>query len=181
MFDHETRRDVSEALGPWVAALAAVALLGACQSEDGSGGEGASEQASGQQAEKAASGEESGREGGDDGEVGPEGPSSIDHGGITSIPDDEQLAEKGETLFNEKGCAACHKMDKDVTGPALGGVTERREPEWIARMIMHPDKMVQKDPQAKELLAEFSTPMANQGVKPDEAKALIAYFATTEE
>jgi cytochrome c2 len=31
----------------------------------------------------------------------------------------------GKTLFNGQ-CAACHKLDKKVIGPALGEVTNRR-------------------------------------------------------
>jgi len=33
-------------------------------------------------------------------------------------------AQEGKTIFNTY-CAACHKMDKDLTGPALLGVEER--------------------------------------------------------
>ncbi|MBX2932457.1 MAG: c-type cytochrome [Chitinophagaceae bacterium] len=33
-------------------------------------------------------------------------------------------AQEGKTIFNTY-CAACHKMDKDLTGPALMGVEER--------------------------------------------------------
>jgi cytochrome c2 len=114
---------------------------------------------------------------GDD-KVPPTGPASIDHGGITEIPDDPKLAKKGEKLFSDNGCTACHKMKKSQVGPALGGVTERREPEWIARMIMHPRKMLSKDPTAKKLLQEHGSRMANQGISPDEAKAIIAWLAT---
>ena len=106
------------------------------------------------------------------------GVAAIDHGGITSIPTDDALAKQGKKVFKTKGCPACHKMDKKLVGPALGGVTERRDPKWIARMIMHPEKMLDHDETAKSLLAKHMTPMPNQNVKPDEAKALIAYLAT---
>ena len=114
-------------------------------------------------------------------QVGPKGPPSIDNAGITEIPDDPALVPEGEALFAAKGCTACHQADTKVVGPPLGGVTERREPEWIARMILHPDQMLQKDPTAKELLAEHMTPMPNQGVTPEEARALMAYLDTLEQ
>ncbi len=114
----------------------------------------------------------------DDGKVGPMGPTSIDNGGITAIPHDATLAAKGKALFDSKGCGGCHKMDTKLVGPPLAGVTERRKPQWLARWIMHPDKMLQKDPTAEQLLQKYLTPMSNLNVTPDEAKALLAYLAT---
>ncbi|MEM7185997.1 MAG: cytochrome c [Bacteroidota bacterium] len=40
--------------------------------------------------------------------------------------------ERGKALF-VKNCVACHYigMDKIATAPALGGVTERREKDWL--------------------------------------------------
>ena len=40
----------------------------------------------------------------------------------------------GKKLFNAN-CAACHKLDKKLIGPALGGVTERRENAWLQAWI----------------------------------------------
>lgn len=111
--------------------------------------------------------------------VGPKGPSSIDHAGITEVPTDSDLVEKGKTLFKKKGCKSCHAIDNKVVGPPLGGVTERREPEWLARMLLSPDAMLEKDPTAKKLLQKHMTPMPDQGLEPEEAKALIAYFGST--
>jgi cytochrome c2 len=106
------------------------------------------------------------------------GAEAIDHGGITSVPDDPKLAKKGEKLFDKKGCGACHAAGKRKVGPPLEGVTDRREPEWIAKMIQHPEEMLKKDPTARKLLKKYGTRMANQDVSPDQAKALIAYLAT---
>ena len=43
-------------------------------------------------------------------------------------------AEKGKNLFNAN-CAACHKLDKKLIGPALEGVSERRSKEWLLAWI----------------------------------------------
>ena len=43
-------------------------------------------------------------------------------------------AANGKSLFNSQ-CAACHKVDKKVVGPALGDVTQRRDLEWLTAWI----------------------------------------------
>lgn len=91
---------------------------------------------------------------------------------------DNTMAEKGQDLF-KTNCTACHKVDKKFIGPALTGITERRSPEWIMNMILDPELMVKEDPIAKQLLIEHNgSPMANQGLVEDEARALLEYFRT---
>lgn len=91
---------------------------------------------------------------------------------------DDEMAAKGENIFVSK-CSACHKPSKRYIGPAMAGIFERRTPEWTANMILNPMEMVQKDPIAKELLMEFNgTPMANQNLTEDEARAVLEYFRT---
>lgn len=91
-------------------------------------------------------------------------------------PVDEELAEKGEKLFQTKGCTACHAFGKRVTGPDLAGVTMRRTAEWMENQILHPDKMVKEDPISHGLFATYALQMPNQGLTSDEAKAVIEYF-----
>ena len=43
-------------------------------------------------------------------------------------------AELGKKLF-KANCASCHKLDKKLVGPALGGVTERRSEAWLLAWI----------------------------------------------
>lgn len=88
---------------------------------------------------------------------------------------DAALATKGEEIFTSK-CAACHKYDERYVGPPLRAVTERRKPEWIMNMIMNPAEMVQKDPAAKQLLAEFMTQMPPQNVTEADARALLEHL-----
>ena len=74
---------------------------------------------------------------------------------------------------------ACHRPDKKFIGPAPKGVLERRTPEWVMNMILNPEEMVQKDPLAKDLLVEFNgSPMANQNLTEEEARAVLEYFRT---
>ncbi len=90
---------------------------------------------------------------------------------------DTALAGQGKQLFKAK-CSACHKISKRFVGPGLKGITKRRSPEWIMNMILNPEEMVQKDPIAMELLAEYNAPMANQSLTEDEARAILEYFRT---
>lgn len=90
---------------------------------------------------------------------------------------DQELAATGLALFTSKGCTACHKAEEKFIGPALKDVDDRRTPEWIMNMILNPDEMVKKDPVAKALLIEFNgSPMANQNLTEEEARAVLEYF-----
>jgi mono/diheme cytochrome c family protein len=92
-------------------------------------------------------------------------------------PIDPELAEKGAELFKTKGCSACHSIGEGRrTGPDLAGVTERRQLDWIANQILHPEVMLEKDPISRELLATYMVRMPNQNVTPEEAQAIIMYF-----
>lgn len=88
---------------------------------------------------------------------------------------DPKLAEEGEAVFTQM-CTACHKMDKRHVGPALGDVIKRRNPAWIMNMILNPENMVKEDPIAKNLLAEYLSPMANQNLTEEQARAVLEYF-----
>lgn len=90
---------------------------------------------------------------------------------------DEALVEKGEELFQTKGCVACHTIGKGrLTGPDLAGVTERRDFAWMYHQIMIPDSMTTHDPTARQLMAEYMTQMPNLALQPEEAKALYEYL-----
>ncbi|MFY0689640.1 MAG: cytochrome c [Cyclobacteriaceae bacterium] len=91
---------------------------------------------------------------------------------------DNTMAAEGQVIFEAK-CTACHKTEKRFIGPAVKGVLDRRTAEWTMNMILNPDQMVQKDPMAKQLLIDFNgSPMANQNLSEDEARAVLEYFRT---
>ena len=91
------------------------------------------------------------------------------------------LAAQGEPLFKKKGCTACHAYGKRLTGPDLMGVTRRRTAQWMEQQILHPEIRVKQDPLSHELFGEYNLQMANQGLTPDEAKAVIEYFKKLDE
>ena len=88
---------------------------------------------------------------------------------------DAALAAQGETIFTTK-CAACHKMDQRYVGPQLGQVLSQRKPEFVMNMMFNPDEMVQKHPEVKAMLAQFMTPMPNQNLTEDDARAVLEYL-----
>ena len=91
---------------------------------------------------------------------------------------DETMAAKGAEIF-KKMCTACHRIGKKFIGPAPNNILERRSPEWAMNMILNPSEMVQKDPLAKALLIEFNgSPMSNQNLTEEEARAVLEYFRT---
>lgn len=103
-------------------------------------------------------------------------------GPITSITLDAEIDQKmathGADVF-KKMCTACHRTEKKFIGPAPKGLLERRSPEWIMNMILDPEGMVKNDPLAKELLIEFNgSPMANQNLSEEDARAVLEYFRT---
>ena len=88
------------------------------------------------------------------------------------------MATLGADVF-KKMCTACHRPDKKFIGPAPKNILSRRSPEWIMNMILNPDEMVQKDALAKALLIEFNgSPMANQSLSEEDARAVLEYFRT---
>ena len=90
-------------------------------------------------------------------------------------PINATLVERGAEVFSTK-CLACHKMDERYVGPPLGDVTERRSPAFIMNMILNPEEMVQKHPEAKALFAQYMTPMPNQSLSEDDARAVLEYL-----
>lgn len=91
---------------------------------------------------------------------------------------DQALVTKGEDVY-KKMCTACHRAEKKFIGPAPKGILERRSPEWVMNMILNPEKMVKQDQLAKDLLMEFNgSPMANQNLTEEEARAVLEYFRT---
>jgi len=100
---------------------------------------------------------------------------------VTLAPEpDQALAASGKEIYDQM-CLACHRIGKRFIGPAPNGILERRSPEWVMNMILNPEVMVKEDPLAKELLVEFNgSPMANQGLTEEQARAVLEYFRTLE-
>jgi cytochrome c len=91
---------------------------------------------------------------------------------------DQDLALQGQEVY-EAMCTACHKPSKKFIGPAPKDILTKRTPAWVMNMILNPDEMTQKDPMARQLLIEANgSPMANQNLTEEQARAVLEYFRT---
>ncbi|WP_300568864.1 c-type cytochrome [Flavobacterium sp.] len=63
-------------------------------------------------------------------------------------------AVQGKALFNAN-CAACHKLDSKMTGPALRGVSARHDKEWLHNWVKNSKAMISAgDPEAVKVFEE---------------------------
>ena len=83
----------------------------------------------------------------------------------------------GAKLFRTN-CKACHSIESDLVGPALKGLSERRDKEWIYSFIKNSQAMVEAgDETASELYMRFNQiVMPNQNVNDNEIEAILAYI-----
>lgn len=67
-----------------------------------------------------------------------------------------QDVAKGKQLFNSQ-CAACHKLDTDMTGPALRHVTDRHSTEWLHKWIKNSAELIKSgDAEAVKLFNDWN-------------------------
>jgi len=83
----------------------------------------------------------------------------------------------GKALFRTN-CAACHAMNQNLVGPALEGVTERRDSAWLYSFIKNSQAMIQDgDPIAVELFNKFNqVPMPPQNLTNEEIGSILDYI-----
>ena len=68
---------------------------------------------------------------------------------------------KGKSLFNAN-CAACHKLNKNLIGPALAGVSEKYEKEWLYTWIKNSSAMIKSgDERAVAIWEEYNKAAMN--------------------
>jgi len=86
----------------------------------------------------------------------------------------------GESVF-KANCAACHKIDKDLVGPALRGAVSRWEEnsskENLYKWVKNSSELIDEgDAYAKKLLSKWNNmPMPSQAVSNEEIDALFDY------
>ncbi|PJA97560.1 MAG: cytochrome C [Ignavibacteriales bacterium CG_4_9_14_3_um_filter_34_10] len=88
---------------------------------------------------------------------------------------DKKMAAEGLKIFESK-CMSCHKLDEKYTGPALRDVTKRRTNEYIMNMILNPEEMTKRHPEARKLLGIHATQMTFQNVTQEDTRKLLEYL-----
>ncbi|MBO9565584.1 MAG: c-type cytochrome [Niastella sp.] len=92
------------------------------------------------------------------------------------------VIENGQQLF-AANCAACHKVEKDMTGPALSGIENRRTKEWLYQYIRNSNDLLRAgDSTALQLYSDWDkTPMnAFPHLKNKDIDAMLAYIRSAE-
>ncbi len=73
-----------------------------------------------------------------------------------AIVDNSVAVQAGKKLFNAN-CAACHKLNKRAVGPALKGVSNKYDREWLYTWIKNSTAMVKSgDAQAVAIYEEYN-------------------------
>jgi mono/diheme cytochrome c family protein len=86
-------------------------------------------------------------------------------------------AANGKKIFKAQ-CAACHKLDKKLVGPALGDVTTRRSEEWLLKWIRNNAALrASGDKDANAIFAEYngSVMAAFENLSDQDIKDILAY------
>jgi cytochrome c551/c552 len=87
-------------------------------------------------------------------------------------------ADEGKTIFNNR-CAACHNVNKVLTGPALAGVDQRRSIEWIVKFVKSSQGLVKSgDKDAVALFQKFNRiPMPDHpDLTADHVKSIVEFI-----
>jgi cytochrome c2 len=86
--------------------------------------------------------------------------------------------DEGKKIFTAR-CAACHNVNKQVTGPALAGIAEKRSMDWIINFVHSSQTMVSKgDAAALEVYTKFNKiPMPdNKDLSETDIKNIVEYI-----
>ncbi len=99
----------------------------------------------------------------------------------TGITTDSAAIAKGRNIFGQT-CVACHSIDRDGIGPALGGVTREVGADWLKRFIKDPKAVIESgDARAKVLFGQYKSIMPSFNYyHDDEIEGIIAYLHTQE-
>jgi mono/diheme cytochrome c family protein len=85
---------------------------------------------------------------------------------------------KGKELF-EGNCKACHKVHERAVGPALAGISERRDEAWIIAFIKNSQKVINSgDAYAVKLYNDYNKVVmpAHEFLSDDDVRSIVAYI-----
>lgn len=85
--------------------------------------------------------------------------------------------EAGKSIFDAR-CAACHNVNKRLTGPALAGVEDRREMSWIIDFVRSSQSLIKSGDQvALALFEEYNKiPMPDhQDLSDEDVQNIMLY------
>jgi len=86
--------------------------------------------------------------------------------------------QQGKTIFTTR-CAACHAVNKQLTGPALAGVDQRHSIDWIINFVHSSQTLVKSgDKAAVALFDKFNHIQMpdHPDLSADDIKGIISYI-----
>lgn len=86
--------------------------------------------------------------------------------------------EDGKAIFTSR-CAACHNVNKVLTGPALAGVDQRRSIEWITQFVRSSQTLIKSgDKNAVAVFNQFNnvTMPDHPDLTADNIKSIVQYI-----
>lgn len=97
----------------------------------------------------------------------------------SDISEDPEVIQLGENLFNRQ-CVSCHEFDQRAIGPALGGLTQTVDAQWIKSFIKDPNAVIASgDERAKQLLEEYKVVMPSFAhFTESELDAIVSFMHT---
>jgi cytochrome c551/c552 len=84
----------------------------------------------------------------------------------------------GKAIFTTR-CAGCHNVNKQLTGPALAGLHERRSMEWIEKFVKSSQAVVKSgDKEAVAIFQQFNRiPMPDHSdLTSENIKSIVDYI-----
>lgn len=86
--------------------------------------------------------------------------------------------EEGKKLFKNT-CSSCHAVDKKLVGPALKGVSQRRENKWLIEFIQSSQTLIKKgDAEAVAIYNEYSKTVMpdHKNLSHEQINNILAYL-----
>lgn len=86
--------------------------------------------------------------------------------------------EEGKSIFLSR-CAACHTINKAMTGPALSGIHEKRSIDWIIKFVHSSQSLIKSgDADAVSIFEKFNkVPMPDHpDLTEDNIKNIVEYI-----
>lgn len=94
---------------------------------------------------------------------------------------EKTIVDTGQQLFRSL-CASCHAIEKDMTGPALAFVTERRCMEWLTGVTRFSSKWVTTDECMHAQREKFGSMMPDfPNLNQQQIEAIYAYITKESE
>lgn len=87
-------------------------------------------------------------------------------------------ADEGEKIFKAQ-CSSCHSVHAQVVGPALSGVDQRRDINWITQFVKSSQTVIKSgDPYATALFNKFNKMVMpdHPDMTDDQVKSIVAYI-----